>query len=129
VIIFGYNSIFYFSSGLTTILRSEAGGQSDRFGPTEDIELQQNYHNNAHWLHPPEAALPSNFVAYYDATSLYPSSGELIFVDCQSEREGRGEGKKERNPYPPVNQFPSPLPPPLPLPPSLLPLGRPPLPS
>ncbi len=121
MIIFGYNSIFYFSSGLTTILRSEAGGQSDRFGPTEDIELQQNYHNNAHWLHPPEAALPSNFVAYYDATSLYPSSGELIFVDCQSEREGRGEGKRERNPYPPVNQFPSPLPLPFPFPPPSFP--------
>ncbi len=116
MIIFGYNSIFYFSSGLTTILRSEAGGQSDRFGPTEDIELQQNYHNNAHWLHPPEAALPSNFVAYYDATSLYPSSGELIFVDCQSEREGRGGGVQEKQKTPPHPPLPAPPPPPPPPP-------------
>jgi len=69
---------YTFFSGLTTILRSEAGGQSDRFGhDDDDDDLQRNYHNNAHWLHPPELAQPSNFVAYYDATSLYPSSGEL----------------------------------------------------
>ena len=121
MIIFGYNSIFYFSSGLTTILRSEAGGQSDRFGPTEDIELQQNYHNNAHWLHPPEAALPSNFVAYYDATSLYPSSGELIFVDCQSEREGRGRGKRKGIPTRQSTSSPPPFPLPFPFPPPSFP--------
>ncbi len=109
---------YTFFSGLTTILRSEAGGQSDRFGhDDDDDDLQRNYHNNAHWLHPSKLAQPSNFVAYYDATSLYPSSGEL------TKEKGRGGGGKEKgNPHPPVNHSP---PPPLPLPsPLLLPLGR-----
>ena len=63
-------TLFSFS-GLCSIFRSEAGGQADRFAEGEEEGL--NYGNNAHWLDNGEA---SNFVAYYDATSLYPSSGE-----------------------------------------------------
>jgi hypothetical protein len=76
--------------------------------------LQRNYHNNAHWLHPPELAQPSNFVAYYDATSLYPSSGELT----KEIGRGGGGGKEKGNPHPQVNHSP---PPPLPSPPSPFP--------
>jgi hypothetical protein len=81
-------------------LRSEAGGQTDRFGSIDDDDdddddddeprvkkskqqqqqQQQNYHNNAHWLQPPSLARPSNYVAYYDAAALYPSSGKLSFL-------------------------------------------------
>ena len=117
----------FFSSGLCTILRPEAGGQhlfTKTRGSNQDDEVEdddENYMNNAHWL--PELLeeralrrsqaremeqqqqqpanpygpsspeeLPdfgdierdehlrepdqSNFVQYYDATSLYPSSGE-----------------------------------------------------
>ena len=64
------NDAFFSLSGLCSIFRSEAGGQADRFAEGEE---GLNYRNNAHWLDNGE---PSNFVAYYDATSLYPSSGE-----------------------------------------------------
>ena len=71
-------------------MRSEAGGQTDRFGSVDDDDddddddepprakksKQQNYHNNAHWLQPPSLSEPSNYVAYYDAAALYPSSGK-----------------------------------------------------
>lgn len=33
----------------------------------------RHYKNNAHWI---TDAQPSNHVAYYDAASLYPSSGK-----------------------------------------------------
>jgi len=106
---------YSFFSGLTTILRSEAGGQSDRFGhDDDDDDLQRNYHNNAHWLHPSKLAQPSNFVAYYDATSLYPSSGELT----KEIGRGGGGGKEKVNPHPQVNHAP---PPPVPSPPSPVP--------
>ena len=83
--IFIYSSrcfcLFLLCSGLCTIFRSEAGGQTERFDE-EDVDKTRNYHNNAHWLKDDNDSTdggggqPSNFVAYYDATSLYPSSGE-----------------------------------------------------
>ena len=75
--------------GLCTILRTAAGGQNK----IEDFDVPE-YGNNFHWLQqqqPPEAidddddadaaASPgnSNYVCYYDAASLYPSSGEFSF--------------------------------------------------
>jgi len=70
--------------GLCTILRSEAGGQTDLEEPTAHANATDNraYKNNAHWLSSAAAdggddeGQPSNFVAYYDAASLYPTSGE-----------------------------------------------------
>lgn len=63
-------------SGLCSVYRSEAG----RIGENPDSE---NLKNNAHWLSEAEEyddgpfqPQPSNTVAYYDAASLYPSSGE-----------------------------------------------------
>ena len=64
--------------GLCSIFRGEAGGQSERFANNDDevdYEAVRNYHNNAHWLPDGQA---SNYVAYYDATSLYPSSGKFF---------------------------------------------------
>ena len=90
--------------GLCSVYRTVAGGQGDGarpwfFAPDEknrrdpaepgDGEVDDNdavdedfssaYSNNAHWL-PQEGSSrggPSRFVGYYDAASLYPSSGEL----------------------------------------------------
>jgi len=68
------NAPFDFFSGLCSIFRSEAGGQTERFdGVDANDPMRAHYRNNSHWLKDGEA---SNFVAYYDATSLYPSSGE-----------------------------------------------------
>jgi len=58
---------------------------------------------------------PSNFVAYYDATSLYPSSGEFVKAKRGG---GGGRGKEKEIPTRTVN-LPSPpqnLSPPLSLP-------------
>ena len=83
---------FYFFSGLCTILRSEAGGQEERF-EGETSAAAGDYCNNAHWLGETNAQA-SNYVAYYDATSLYPSSGKyILFLMQEKERKG-----KERNP-------------------------------
>ena len=39
------------------------------------------YKNNSHWVLPDGgAAEDSNYVCYYDAASLYPSSGKTKFV-------------------------------------------------
>ena len=59
--------------GLCTILRSEAGGQTDLEETNVDVTVNRAYKNNAHWL--PQGQ-NSNFVAYYDAASLYPTSGK-----------------------------------------------------
>jgi len=53
-------------------LRSEAGGQTDLEETNVDA-VNRAYKNNAHWLPQGQA---SNFVAYYDAASLYPTSGK-----------------------------------------------------
>lgn len=66
---------FHFARGLCSVYRSEAGqivGQEDDFCR----------HNNSHWLPRSEDGRdfqprPSRTVAYYDAASLYPSSGEF----------------------------------------------------
>jgi len=52
-------------------LRSEAGGQTDLEETNVDVTVNRAYKNNAHWL--PQGQ-NSNFVAYYDAASLYPTS-------------------------------------------------------
>ena len=90
---------FFSLSGLCSIFRSEAGGQADRFDSAEAEAADQdlNYRNNSHWLNNGE---PSNFVAYYDATSLYPSSGE--FVKAKRGGEG-GKGKEKEIPTRTVN--------------------------
>ena len=76
----------FFSSGLCTILRSEAGGQEEAVaGGCEDDPA---YRNNAHFLDDGEL---SNHVGYYDAAALYPSSGEFL---SQLVEEGEGKGKK-----------------------------------
>jgi len=62
--------------GLTTVFRSKAGHCFEA-APTED-NSDSDYWNNAHWLESNKnwAPAPSNFVHYYDAASLYPSSGK-----------------------------------------------------
>ena len=55
--------------GLCTILRSAAGGQDC----VQDFD-DDDYKNNSHWLSDGDN---SNYVGYYDAASLYPSSGEF----------------------------------------------------
>ena len=64
-----------FCRGLCTILRSAAGGQDC----VTDWDSRE-YKNNSHWLEDDGAAdgepQDSNFVCYYDAASLYPSSGK-----------------------------------------------------
>ena len=69
--------------GLTSVFRSAAGGQD----ATPDAP--DAYRNNAHWLYPGEAG-PSNHVAYLDAASLYPSSGESPTPRPPPARQGRG---------------------------------------
>jgi hypothetical protein len=92
---------FFSLSGLCSIFRSEAGGQADRFDSAAEADQDLNYRNNAHWLNNGE---PSNFVAYYDATSLYPSSGEFVKAKRGG---GGGKGKEKEIPTRTVN-LPSP---------------------
>ena len=40
---------------------------------------EQDHHHNSHWL-PAGTAAPSRYVAYYDAASLYPSSGKSSLI-------------------------------------------------
>ena len=64
------------SRGLCTILRTAAGGQNR----VADFDVPE-YKNNSHWVLPDGgAAEDSNYVCYYDAASLYPSSGKTKFV-------------------------------------------------
>ena len=69
-------------SGLTSVYRSKAGGQDledddddkdEDGGDDDDTEI--NYRNNSHWKRAADCGL-SNYVSYYDAASLYPSSGK-----------------------------------------------------
>jgi hypothetical protein len=109
---------FFSLSGLCSIFRSEAGGQADRFDSAEAAADQDlNYRNNAHWLNNGE---PSNFVAYYDATSLYPSSGEFV----KAKRGGGGGRERKRKSQPAQSTFPPhPKTFPLPFPSPTLPRG------
>lgn len=92
-------------------MRSEAGGQDiyqrdhDADGPsTSQQQEQSTYCNNSHWL-PENASKESNHVAYYDAASLYPTSGTIFFTtkfvaagqaggkELGKERKGGGKEK------------------------------------
>ena len=62
--------------------RSKAGGQDledddeDEEGVVvDDDDTEINYRNNSHWKRAADCGL-SNYVSYYDAASLYPSSGK-----------------------------------------------------
>ena len=80
--------LFILNRGLTSVFRPKAG---HHFEKETDDNKDPDYWNNLHWLSTePDAAVddgkekrwfpgPSNFVHYYDATSLYPSSGKLYF--------------------------------------------------
>ena len=57
------------------------------------------YKNNSHWVLPEGAAEDSNYVCYYDAASLYPSSGKTKFVFLKDEPPLFGS-----NPNPPSPQ-------------------------
>lgn len=67
VVVSFFNYFFYTHSGLTSVYRHQAGHVPD---DDNDVDM---YGNNQHWLH--EASQPSNVCAYYDAASLYPTSG------------------------------------------------------
>ena len=57
----------------------DADVDADNVDDSESDEDDENYKNNSHLLSDVDGdPLPqrSNFVSYYDATSLYPSSGE-----------------------------------------------------
>ncbi len=80
----------FFHSGLCAVYRSEAGHQAPSDEEEEGPQARRSYLNNSHWLSsgegggggggeegaPPFAPQPSKKVAYYDAASLYPSSGK-----------------------------------------------------
>ena len=62
--------------------RSKAGGQDleddedeDSAVDGDDDDTKINYRNNSHWKRAADCGL-SNYVSYYDAASLYPSSGK-----------------------------------------------------
>ena len=46
----------------------------DSLGESLVSDLDADHTHNAHWLEDKEGG-PSRYVAYYDAASLYPSSG------------------------------------------------------
>ncbi len=60
--------------------RSKAGGQdledADNNEDDDDDDDEINYRNNSHWKNASTCGL-SNYVSYYDAASLYPSSGTI----------------------------------------------------
>ena len=62
------NLLFLFFSfrGLCAIYRSRAGRNPESGAESE--------HHNGHWL--PGSGGPSDYMGYYDAASLYPSSSE-----------------------------------------------------
>ena len=65
---------YFLSRGLCTVARSEAG-----LTQTGESGIP----HQSHWLGkevPGEPGQPSRSVAYYDAASLYPSSGAFIFI-------------------------------------------------
>ena len=74
-----------FFRGLTSVYRSKAGGQDledadnddddDDDDNDDDDDDEINYRNNSHWKKASTCGL-SNYVSYYDAASLYPSSGK-----------------------------------------------------
>ncbi len=65
--------------------RSKAGGQDLEDADDDDDDADAdaddddddeiNYRNNSHWKKASTCGL-SNYVSYYDAASLYPSSGK-----------------------------------------------------
>ena len=74
--------ISWICSGLTSVYRSKAGGQDledddddDAAVDGDDDDTEINYRNNSHWKRAADCGL-SNYVSYYDAASLYPSSGK-----------------------------------------------------
>ncbi len=74
-----------FFRGLTSVYRSKAGGQdledADNTNVDDDDEDDDeiNYRNNSHWKKASTCGL-SNYVSYYDAASLYPSSGIIDII-------------------------------------------------
>ena len=87
--------------------RSKAGGQDledddeDEEGVVDDDDTEINYRNNSHWKRAADCGL-SNYVSYYDAASLYPSSGKNNNKTLQ----------QSGNIYHPHNPTQRPLPPP-----------------
>ena len=68
-----------FFRGLCTVARSEAGLMPNG---------QDGVPHHSHWLGtqvPGGPGQPSRSVAYYDAASLYPSSGEFFFFFLREE--------------------------------------------
>ena len=64
------------SRGLTSIYRSKAGGQDlENVDGKDDDDQELDYRNNSHWKKAEQCG-QSNYVSYYDAASLYPSSGK-----------------------------------------------------
>ena len=88
--------------------RSKAGGQDleDEEGAVvdgDDDDTEINYRNNSHWKRAADCGL-SNYVSYYDAASLYPSSGK--------NNNNKKNLKQSGNIYHPHNPTQRPLPPP-----------------
>ena len=57
-------------------------------GKLKNTELNEEMPvHNSHWLHSEDGAAlgqPSNYVGYYDATSLYPSSSKFGLIVNQN---------------------------------------------
>ena len=88
--------------GLCQVLRTEAGNADD------DDDDEPEYRNNAHWLPRSSCPGPSSKVAYYDAASLYPSSGEpaapLGRVDASGPSPGAPGRRRRRSPGAPASR-------------------------
>ena len=89
--------------------RSKAGGQDleDEEGAVvdgDDDDTEINYRNNSHWKRAADCGL-SNYVSYYDAASLYPSSGK-------NNNNNNKTLQQSGNIYHPQNPTQRPLPPP-----------------
>ena len=74
--------------GLTTVYRSRAGIGSANYNTTDASDV--HYNCNAHLI---DGGQKSRFLGYYDANSLYPSSGELFCPAHLVVRVGKGSGR------------------------------------
>ncbi len=76
-----------FFRGLRSVYRSKAGGQdledanntNDNDDDDDNDDDEINYRNNSHWKKASICGL-SNYVSYYDAALLYPSSGTIHII-------------------------------------------------
>jgi len=82
----------------------------------EDVDLAaaaatSSAAHNSHWL-PPRTGGPSRYIGYYDAASLYPSSGEFICSNAKQCGRPLGRPQSPAEPGGRVSRLPVVQPPP-----------------